>query len=165
MHKEIFFPKNYDLLSSVKGSLCLSIHACQFENFLVNFDEIYENVMPYEYTLNEYSLICMISNINLWGWNAVTIITGTNRGLCCPDVTGTIPALWILKSSVSKSDKIPFGRPMSQVFPSHKNLMFLTTHTKTVILPMVGENRYRSETDINQPLRESNRRGRGRSLD
>jgi hypothetical protein len=58
------------------------------------------------------------------------------------------------------SDKIPFRMPKSQIFPSHKNLMFLTTHKKTVILPMVGENIYRSRTDINQPLRRSNRRER-----
>jgi hypothetical protein len=132
-----FCPCSMDLnrtSKGLKGLLWLFVHACQFENFLVSLMKSVKMLScksPFLINILEFYTI---SNINLWGWNAVTIITGTNRDLCYHDVAGTIPDLWVLKSSVSAFDKIPFGRPMSQVFPSHKNFMFLTTHTDIKIL-------------------------------
>jgi hypothetical protein len=55
-----------------------------------------------------------------------------------PDLTGTVPVLWILQSSVPVSHKFSLGLQMSQVFPSHKNNDISDNACRHFDFPTVG---------------------------
>jgi hypothetical protein len=52
-----------------------------------------------------------------------------------PDLLGTVPHLWIFKSSVLVPQKIWFGVPRVLGFPSYKNMTFLIMHTNISTFP------------------------------